>query len=244
MMPEHDEIYGKYVENYEELVSKEDYQHNLLPALLKIADFKGKDIIELGGGTGRISLQIAPLAHSINIFELSPYMLSLAEEKLKKKSLKNWTVAAADSRFIPVKNNMAHTVISGWSISYIVQWNFNIWEKELNRVFDEINRILQPGGTILIIETLGTGYKTPFLRDEKLKLYYSYLEKELLFDRTSIRTDYEFSNIDEADRILRFFFGDNLTDYIIKEKNYMEENNHIIIPECTGIWWKRLNRTE
>jgi ubiquinone/menaquinone biosynthesis C-methylase UbiE len=238
---EHDEIYIKYVENYEELVSKEDYKHNLLPAILEIVDFKEKDVIELGGGTGRISLQIAPMAKSINIFDISPYMLSMAEEKLKKKSLKNWGLAVSDSRYIAAKDNTAHIVISGWSISYIVQWNIDRWKEELDSTFKEIKRILRPVGTILIIETLGTGYKTPFLRDERLKVYYSYLEKELLFNRTYIRTDYEFRDTDEADRVLRFFFGDNLTDYIIKEKNYIEENNKIIIPECTGIWWKHQN---
>jgi hypothetical protein len=45
------------------------------------------------------------------------------------------------------------------------------------------------------------------------------------------RTDYRFMTVAEADMLTRFFFGDELADRIVRE-------NRMILPECTGFWWK------
>ena len=52
------------------------------------------------------------------------------------------------------------------------------------------------------------------------------------FNATWIRTDYEFASVPEAEELTRFFFGDALADRIEREQL-------LILPECTGLWWKR-----
>ncbi|MFA5162510.1 MAG: hypothetical protein WC421_09710, partial [Elusimicrobiales bacterium] len=50
---------------YEALVSREDYKQNIPRALRKIADWRGKNIAELGAGTGRLTLILATESKSI-----------------------------------------------------------------------------------------------------------------------------------------------------------------------------------
>jgi hypothetical protein len=60
--------------------------------------------------------------------------------------------------------------------------------------------------------------------------YYGRLERQHGFQRQWIRTDYQFHSVSEAERLTRFFFGDQLADRIVSEKLTR-------LPECTGIWY-------
>jgi hypothetical protein len=87
---------------------------------------------------------------------------------------------------------------------------------------------------MIILETLGTGRESPEPPNEGLARYYNRLENEQGFSHSWIRTDYKFESVDEADKLTRFFFGDELADHILTEKI-------TVLPECTGIWWKSSN---
>jgi hypothetical protein len=69
---------------------------------------------------------------------------------------------------------------------------------------------------------------------EHLKDYYPWLD-EVGFQNKWIRTDYKFESIEEAEELSRFFFGDELG-------NKVRENNWVILPECTGVWWLKICR--
>jgi ubiquinone/menaquinone biosynthesis C-methylase UbiE len=228
-MPDHPAIYSKQADQYEALVSHEDYQHNLLRALQQIFTFDGAMAVELGAGTGRLTCLLAPVVKSIHAFDISQHMLDVAIDKLKNSGLKNWQTAVGDHREITIKDGSADVIISGWSVCYVVVDNPHTWQKELDKVLSEVRRVLRPGGMLILIETLGTGGKQP---NPPLHLvqYYDYLES-LDFHRTWIRTDYRFESRSHAEALTRFFFGDELVEKI--------ENNEegIILPECTGIWY-------
>ena len=56
-------------------------------------------------------------------------MLDFAETKLNKLNLNNWEFSVADNREIPVPDNCADLVISGWSIGYFATWKNTDWKK-------------------------------------------------------------------------------------------------------------------
>jgi ubiquinone/menaquinone biosynthesis C-methylase UbiE len=229
-MPDHPEIYRSQAEQYEALVSREDYQGNLLPALQKITTFNDMQVVEFGAGTGRLTTQIAPLARSIQAYDISQHMLDLAAQKLTKSGLSNWSIQTADHRHVPATDHSADVIVSGWSVCYVVVDHPQGWQTEIDKVLDEMGRILIPGGKIILIETLGTGFEQPTPPDHLIE-YYAYLESHG-FTRTWVRTDYRFETIEIARELSKFFFGEAMLEKIVSD------SRGITLPECTGLWSK------
>jgi hypothetical protein len=48
-----------------------------------------------------------------------------------------------------------------------------------------------------------------------------------------VRTDYQFESLEEAVELSTFFFGEELGQKV-REKSW------VILPECTGIWWRKV----
>lgn len=227
-MPDHPEIYRSQAEQYEALVSREDYQGNLLPALQKITCFSNKQVVEFGAGTGRLTTQVAPLAKSIEAYDISQHMLDLAGQKLTQSGLSNWHTQTADHRQVPAADHSADVILSGWSVCYVVVDHPQGWQTEIDKVLAEMKRVLIPGGKIILIETLGTGFETPH-PPEHLVEYYAYLESHG-FSRSWLRTDYRFENLEIARELSKFFFGEAMLEKIVTDER------GITLPECTGIW--------
>lgn len=230
-MLEHKEIYHRHADQYQLLVSCEDYQGNILRALNQIRPLAGLDVVELGAGTGRLTWLLAPMVKSIQAFDISQPMLEVAIARLRKSGLHHWRMAVADHRHLPLSDHMADLAISGWSLCYTVVWYEATWREELSRSLAEMRRLLRPGGTIILLETLGTGYATP-QPPEALAAYYALLGEQG-FSSTWIRTDYRFESLAEAEALTRFFFDEELAERVVNE-------NLVILPECTGLWWQSL----
>ena len=229
--PDHPEIYRSQADRYEALVSREDFQNNLLPALQKIVDFNGRSVVDLGAGTGRLICMLAPFVEKIWGFDQSGHMLEVATARLRKSGYLNWKIKKADHRQVPMEDHGVDIVVSGWSVCYVVVDHPETWQIELKKVFEEIGRILKPNGTVILIETLGTGFEKP-APPEHLLAYYAFL-REHGFSETWIRTDYRFETIELARTLSGFFFGEAMQEKLIHDER------GITLPECTGIWWKR-----
>lgn len=230
-MPTEKEIYQTEGEKYEALIAREDHQGNILRTLREIVDLDGLDVYDLGAGTGRLACMLAPHVRSIRAFDVSAEMLRVCREKLSASGLSNWQVDLADHRRLPVADASADLVVSGWSVSYLAVWNPDSWRVELKNWLDEMKRVMRPGGSIVLYESLGTGHESPLELDH-LRDYYPWLDAAG-FQKKVIRTDYQFASLDEAEQLSRFFFGDELGDKV-------REHRWQLLPECTGVWWKRL----
>lgn len=230
-MTDYKDIYQNNADQYDLLVSREDNQKNLLRAIGEIRNLDGLDVIELGAGTGRLTCMVAPVAKSIRAFDSAQAMTLVAEKKLSVLGLKNWTVGVADNRNIPCPNSCADVSLAGWTLGHCTSWYPESWRDEIGAAINEMLRVLKPGGTAIILETLGTGYESPTIPNERLKKYYAYLENDLGFQSSWTRTDYKFKSPAEGEMLTRFFFGDSIADKIVSE-------NATILPECTGLWWK------
>ena len=228
-MPDLKHIYMHQAEAYERLVAREDYQGNLLKALQAIRPLEGLDIVELGAGTGRVSCLLAPYAKSLRIFDAAQPMLDVAGARLKAAGWEHWQAQIADHLHLPVEDASADLAISGWSLCYAALDHPEEWKKALHQALGEMQRILRPGGTMIIIETQGTGHETP--HPPATLAHYLQALDEAGLQSTWIRTDFQFVSLAEAEESMRFFFGDELAEQT-RQKNW------VILPECTGIWWK------
>ncbi len=224
-------IYQSEGDQYEALVSREDYQANIPRTIDEIVNVDGLDVLDLGAGTGRLTLILAPRVNSIRAFDLSAEMLRVCRERLLASGLSNWQVDIADHRQLPVADHSADLVVSGWSVAYLAVWHPETWREELTKWMNEMRRVLKPNGQIILFESLGTGNETP-IQLEHLKNYYPWLD-EAGFQNKWIRTDYQFDSVDEAADSAGFFFGEEMA-------NRVRERQSSILPECTGVWWKTI----
>jgi hypothetical protein len=107
------------------------------------------------------------------------------------------------------------------------------WREAVGQAVNEMMRVVRPGGTVILIETLGTGDTTPN-PPEIFTTVYDYLERELGFSSTWIRTDYRFTSLDEVRDAIEPVFGDAVLEGMV------ESDEGVILPECTGIWWRNV----
>jgi len=229
-MPTQEEIYQSHAIEYEALVSREDYQGNLLKAIREIVTLGGLDVLDLGAGTGRLAYLLEPYVRTMLAFDLSPHMLTIARDKMRRIKPDRWLASASDYRFLPLTARAADLIVSGWSVSYVTVWNPLRWREEADAWLAESRRVLRPGGWVILFESLGTGNESP-QRLEHLENFYGWLD-EVGFKNKWIRTDYKFESPEVASEIAGFFFGDETREKILREQM-------TILPECTGVWWLR-----
>lgn len=228
-MPDYRQIYSERADEYEKLVSREDYQGNILATLRRTVALEGANVVELAAGTGRLTRLMVPLARRIAAFDAESHMLDRAREILRRMAKNNWTLNTADFRKLPVPENTADLVIEGWGLGHLVIWNWDRWEEELELALSEMMRVARTGGTILILESLGTGTEVPEPPTRELSRLYGRLENHFGFHRECIRTDFRFKSLDEAVRLIGFFFGEQLA---ARTRSLSSR----IVPECTGVW--------
>jgi ubiquinone/menaquinone biosynthesis C-methylase UbiE len=227
------DIYENKAAQYDELVQREDYQGNILPTLNGLHALNGVDVVDMGAGTGRLTRLLVPYAKFVQAFDSSQAMLVVAARSLGEMGYTNWSVKQADNKEIPVESASVDVALAGWSFGHCVGWYPDRWREEIDPMVGEMLRVLRPGGTAIILETLGTGVESPAPPTPALAQYYDWLESAHGFSMSWMRTDYQFSTVPEADELTRFFFGDALADQVVRE-------GLLILPECTGVWWKHV----
>jgi ubiquinone/menaquinone biosynthesis C-methylase UbiE len=228
-MPTEEEVYRQHAAEYEGLIAAEDHEGNILRALERIAVPDGRDILDLGAGTGRFASLLAGRAGTFRAFDLSHHMLKVTRAKLRALAPGRGLAAAADHRALPLPSLCADLALSGWSVSYLAVWNPDHWRSELDAWLAEMRRVLRPGGVVVLFESLGTGNETPERLPHMLN-FYPWLD-EAGFENTVIRTDYRFDSVEQAAHLAGFFFGPEMETRIRRE-------SLTILPECTGVWWR------
>lgn len=228
-MTNHEQVYAEETRRYDDLISREDPDGAIPDALESIVDPAGLDVVDVGAGTGRLARLLASKAGSVVLLDRSDEMLKTAAAKLRVAGHRNWTVRIVDQRFLPLPDSSAD-LVSGWSICYVASSNQPDHRSNFAAVIQEIERVLRPGGTAVIFETLGTGFSRPSPPDS-LADYFRLLQEEYGFDARWIRTDYRFASYEEARDLSGFFFGEEMCVAL-------DGADGTELPECTGVWWR------
>ena len=227
-------IYRYQAEDYDRLVAREDQQGNLFAALNAIRPLAGLRVVEFGAGTGRLTRLLSVLVERVAAFDIAPAMLAQAQTGLEATGMTNWDLALGDNGRMPVASRCADVVIEGWSFAHVMAWQPQAWRARVDAMLAEMARMLKPGGTAILIETMGTGRRQPQAPNPDLARLYAYWQEECGFAYRWIRTDYQFASPAEAEELISFFFGPELAADCLG-------SGDIILPECTGIWWKHFS---
>lgn len=229
-MPTMYEIYDNHSYEYDELVQKEDYQNNLPKTLHSLFDFENKKIIEFGVGTGRLTQQYIAAAGQVSVYDRSSHMLDKAEINLKNYTDKI-SFGICDNNDISSVKERADFVLEGWSFGHTIKDYEDRAEDKIDELVSSCISLLNPGGSVIFLETLGTDTEKAEAPAEFLDHFYSRLENKHNFRKMEISTDYWFDSVDEAARIMGFFFG-------VESGAQIRKKNSKIIKEFTGLWYK------
>ena len=156
-------------------------------------------------------------------------MLSFGKKHVQTSKFPNLQFALGVHNMLPLANQTADLILSGWSFCYAAIDAGPRWQSSLEQALSEVARVLRPGGKLILIDSLGTGYETPH-PPAVLVHYLDYLETRG-FASSWVRTDYCFKDREEAKDLTTFFFGEDPLPM-------WETAAGVIVPECTGLWWK------
>lgn len=233
-MADQRDIYNQHACEYDELVRSEDREGALLASLG--ARVFGKRVIEVGAGTGRLTrVMLEGGAREIFATERARAMLDIARAQVKDERVR---FSVADAHALPVDDARYDVGIEGWVFGHFRYWMPEGWREEIGAAIDELSRAVVPGGEIIVIETLGTGFREPS-PSPSLSEVYLWLEQDRGFTRHELRTDYEFASEAEAKRVLEFFFGEERFSSMERE---ILDNGRCVVFECTGLWSKTRSR--
>ena len=223
-------IYAARAVEYHRMISAEDLDGQLLPAIERVASLRSKRVIDLGTGTGRLPLLIGGQVAQLIGLDLHRDMLRQHAAQ-RQRQAGRWALVQGDMRHLPFHSAWADLVTAGWAIGHLRSWFADDWQTQIGSVLDEMHRVVAPGGALIILETLSTGSLTPAPPNAALAEYYDWLEQTWGFSRETIPTDYHFASVDEAVARTEFFFGPELAAKI-------RAHGWARLPEWTGVWGK------
>jgi ubiquinone/menaquinone biosynthesis C-methylase UbiE len=229
------EIYRHHAEAYDALVSAEDCDRHLAPALAGLAPLRGAHALDVGTGTGRVARLLLEAGARVLGVDPAPAMLAVARRRLASWPASRWQLACADARALPVRAGRVDVVVAGWALGHLRHWHADAWREAIGGALVELERVLRPGGRLVLIETLGTGAEEPRAPSPEQAEYYAWLEEAQGMRRVSIRTDYRFPDVEAAARATGFFFGPEFAARVRRE-------GWARVPECTGLWWREGRR--
>ena len=233
-MPTMYEIYEKHADRYDAMVQAEDYRGNLKKLLWEQVKWSGSSVLEAGVGTGRVTRIYAEQVSSAVCCDRSSHMLEFAAKNLADYG-DRLTFKVAENREFPTFDSTFDVFIQGWSFGHSIMDCLSQEELEstITLLVNNSEKNIRPGGTVILIETLGTNADVPNAPTEKLGYFYEQLEHQHGYERYAVRTDLKYQSVEDAIFHLSFFFGDEMGEKLRKRGS-------AIIPEWTGVWIKQL----
>lgn len=128
--------YARYAHEYDELEKFWDSfeQDKLAPY---IAQSSGKEVLDAGAGTGRISLRLHAAGAKVTALDISPEMLAKLHQKEPEIEL-----VEADMEHMPFEDERFDMVFSSLALVHL---------KKVELFLDECYRVLKDGGLVVLV---------------------------------------------------------------------------------------------
>jgi SAM-dependent methyltransferase len=106
---------------------------------------QGDILLDLGAGTGRLTLDLARDGASVVAVDLSPRSLQMNRQKCKEAGINGRVFhVVADACHLPVRTSIVDKLASGMLLEHICP------DDERKRCIEEIHRVLRPGGRMVM----------------------------------------------------------------------------------------------
>ena len=107
-------------------------QPNLLPWLLETAVLSGRRAVDLGAGTGRLTLEMLPYVESATAVDASAEMLERLALKAGPQASSKLEIVVADYASTGLPSGAYDLIVSGWAVCYCASSTFPGWEERLD----------------------------------------------------------------------------------------------------------------
>ena len=123
------ELFDVYMNEYD----VERRQHLVFSVLLKQVDLQGKQVLEVGSGTGRFSQRIVELGGQLTIVDIGKNLVEAVSSRLGCRGV------TADACQLPFEDNCFDLVISSECIEHTL---------DPCKAIRQMCRVCKPGGTV------------------------------------------------------------------------------------------------
>lgn len=121
------------------------FNQDIRPMLLERIDFKGKSVIDLGAGTGYLSLELAKHARVVFAIDQSQNMLEQIKARADRQNLSNVFTLISDVNSISFHSNQIDIVTMNMALHHI---------QDPVLIIREIHRLLNEEGIVVISDVM------------------------------------------------------------------------------------------
>ena len=209
-----DILYSQYPEKYDEFASYESEQDEKT-LLHNMFDFKNKEIIDIGSGTGASTFYLAEYAKSVIGIEPEKAMIDKAEKKAKELGVQNVRFIEGIAQKIPLPDNSADVVVG---------MTFNDYPPKtvVPAFIKEATRVVRSGG-LIVVTNVAPGWYGGVLYEviqhdlggEPEERHRQYVDVAG-FDWHDVYSVTDYGTLDNIVSAYGFIFGMNAINYLRK----------------------------
>jgi len=104
-------------------------------------------VLDLGSGTGLLTLALAPQVAQVWALDISPAMVDYLEAKAASAELANVNVAVASAASLPIVDESCDVVVSNYCFHHLS-------DRDKLRALEECRRVLTPGGQLVFADMM------------------------------------------------------------------------------------------
>lgn len=149
-------MYGKYSEMYSQWCDYYDFENIELQTIGKYVEIDGKDIIDIGCGTGRFLFRILPYVHSaigVDNDGLSITVLNNLLSQKYKGYVSQATVICSNIEDVQLPSESIDIAFFSWSL-------YALNKEQMNQAIKKVFDMLRVNGKLIILQPIGGEFET------------------------------------------------------------------------------------
>jgi len=237
------QINTKIMEKLDEWYSKYyDPEGTEIKTILEQTNFKGKKVLEIGCGTGRLTGQLAKPCKSVTAIDHNNDSIEYCQEKFKGKNNITFVhTSISELKNLPFKEY--DIILSGWIGLHHAE--------HLPKIINKIHKLLAKNGTVILIEAyLDSEYvkilnlvrpKPSKTREKQNELTSLLFKTFKTVDKKIVSTRYVFPSYEKLEETFKIELvyeeGGAWNDKDSKKlKKYVDEKNNLEVGEAFMMW--------